>query len=97
MSSEGKSERRRPSSPVCWLLQLLVPESLMFSEPETLSAGPPGPSRLWILDGSGDGNWNDSPVRAAGAFAALVLEAARVWSALWVHCRRKLSRALSAP
>src|SRR5262245_30070680 len=62
MSSDGNSDRDCPSSPICWFDHWLVPEMRMFSEPETVSAGPPGPSQLCIFLGRGDGNLNDSPL-----------------------------------
>ena len=46
MSSEGNRDFFCPSGPTCWLVQLLVPDSRMFSVPETLIAGPPGPRML---------------------------------------------------
>jgi hypothetical protein len=61
MSSEGNSEFWRPSGPSCWFVQLLVPESRMFSDPDTVRAGPPGPRKLWIFFGSGEGNFSESP------------------------------------
>ena len=62
MSSEGNSDFFCPSGPICWLLQLLCPERLMFSDPDTLSAGPPGPRRLCTRLGRGEGSWSESPV-----------------------------------
>ena len=63
----------------------------MFSEPDTLSAGPPGPSRLWTWRGSGEGSANESPVRscaAIGVKAPSELICVRERSA---HCLRKVS------
>ena len=66
MSSEGNRLWRCPSSDNCWFVQLLVPESRMLSEPETLSAGPPGPSRLRTGEGSRTGIGSEIPVRCWG-------------------------------
>ncbi len=70
MSSDGKSERFWPSTVVCWFVQLLCPESRMLSEPETFSAGPPGPRMLVAKLGSCTGNASCRPWRAAGVAPA---------------------------
>ncbi len=98
MSSEGNSERFWPSSPICSLVQLLVPESRMFSEPDTLIAGPPGPSHDCMRRGSGDGSANERPcVRCAvvpppATLLIMVRERSRQD---WRKPRRFISRANS--
>ena len=92
MSSAGKSDRRWPVM-VCWLFHSLVPASLMFSEPETLIAGPPGPSRLCTRLGSGEGNSNERPGRAGAApwapGPALMLVRERSVHSRWKFCHER--------
>ena len=68
MSSEGNRLLRWPITPSFWFVQLLVPERRMLSEPETLSAGPPGPSQLVSGPGSRTGIGSEMPGCWIGVF-----------------------------
>jgi hypothetical protein len=94
MFSVGNSERFWPSMPICWLLQSLCPESRMFSEPETFSAGPPGPSRFCTRAGSGEGSLNESPVVEAPRPEASGLTLMFRWE-VSSHNRSKVRRPVS--
>src|SRR6185436_17439583 len=69
----------------------------MLSEPDTLSAGPPGPRKLEIRFGmSPPGNWNDNP-RVVAPVPVEPWIVFRFDCERWVQSRSKLRRVSSGP
>src|SRR5690349_562953 len=89
MSSDGKSDGFTPV-PDCWLSQFDVPEIEMRSDPDTLSDGPPAPTKNCTGLGSVIGAWNSSGPFLPLSWRSVGVLAMRRRDSL-THVRRKLS------